>query len=716
MRGCDNWIAASVLGLSCLGALAQYDGSAAARAAYDEGEKARENGHYAEAAEDYQKAISLDPNFTQAYEQYQFVIYQVKPRESDSPLTDGIDGLGNAYSSTLLGTSQNYGGSAFTFGAADAKNAWSDTTIPIPASGSHSSLLILGTAVNGNQESQMFKVTYTSGSTSIYKQSLSDWCDPQSYPGETVVVAKMLYRDTNWGTLNTAPLCNLYGYTIPLTSGLTVKSLTLPSNRNVVVLGYALSGSTLSPSGYNVCGIYTNGKASESQQAAKARGDKITECLVAMYDSLSKQHPDKAIYRWALAQIFNETDPLKQEAYCKQAVDLEPGFGPGYKCLAEVADLRGDEKQEIAMARKAMELEPGSADAAFYYFFTLQDDPKAYRSALKELLRRFPDSPKAAQAIYWYGIQQKTDAASIKAFELLRRKYPPAKFDWSGNGMEELLGILDRTDPSKAQALAHELVKTDPREKEWTEYAAYEDAMAKAEQLANDGDFTGALTALKGIKSPGYSFDMRREELLSAHVLDLQGKTADAYQALQAIYAKHPTDEIHDALTGYGAKLGKSPGEIEAAIWSTVKANSTEAIPFSLPSFSAGKTVSLADYRGHIVIVDFWFPNCGPCRQSFPHLQNIAAEFKDKGVVVLAVNVVVGQEAFVLPLLKNLGYDFIPLKGSTDWADDVYHVRGFPSTFLIGEDGRSYFRPHIYNDLEEHAVELEIEDLLAHSG
>jgi len=538
--GC-RWVVALALVLSCLPAYGQFDGNAAARAAFDEGENARKNGRYAEAADDYQKAISLDPNFAQAYEQYQFVIFPAKPLDK-------------------------------------------------------------------------------------------------------------------------------------------------------------------------------GGKTSESRQAAKAESDKITQSLVQKYEDMSHQHPDKAIYRWALAQLYDESNPLRAEEYCQQAIDLEPNFAPGYECLAGVAGLRGDEKQELALRCKAMELQPGSADVAFYCFFSLQKDPDAYRHTLMELIEKFPDSPRAAQALYWYAENQKADASKIEGFEQLYKKYPPAKFDWSGNGAEKLLGLFDGTDPPKAKALAHELVKADPEEKEWVAYASYEDAMAKAEQAANDHELSEALAALQGIKSPGYGFDMRREELFSAHVLDLQGKTADAYQALLASYAKHPTGEIYNALAAYGVKLGKSSEEMEAAIWSAIKANSTAAIPFSLPSFSDGKQVSLADYRGHVVIVDFWFPNCGPCRAAFPHVRNLVGKYKDKGLVVLAINSMEGQEAFVLPFLKNKGYDFTPIKGTADWADDVYHVHGFPSTFLIGKDGRVYFRPHIYNELEEHATELEVEELLAHSG
>jgi thiol-disulfide isomerase/thioredoxin len=534
MRTRHKWVIALALMWSIFPVLGQYDGSAAARAAFDEGEKARKNSRYAEASDYYQKAISLDPNFAQAYEQYKFVIYQVKPAQ----------------------------------------------------------------------------------------------------------------------------------------------------------------------------------KTSESPQAAKSEANQITQGLIQKYEDLSHQNPNKAIYRWALAQLYSESDPLRQEALCKQAVDLEASFAPGYECLARVADLRGDDKDEVAFRRKAMELQPDSADEAFYYFFALQNDPEAYRRTLMDLIQKFPDSPRAAQALYWYAENQKTDAAKIEAFESLYKKYPPAKFNWSGDGMEALLALLDRTDPHKAKTLARELVDADPKEKEWTTYAAYEEGMTKAEQAADDHDLSGAMAALRRVKAPGYGFDERRRELLFAHVLDLQGKTADAYDGLLASYAEHPTIDIRDALMGYGAKLGKNSGEIEATIWSTIKTNSTPAIPFSFPKFSDGKQLSLSDYLGHVVIVEFWFPNCGPCRGAFLHLQNIAKKYNANGLVVVAINAMEGQEAFVEPLLKSKGYDFVPLKGNEDWAERVYHVRAFPSTFLIGKDGRVYFRPHLSDDLEERTTDLEIEELL----
>ena len=105
--------------------------------------------------------------------------------------------------------------------------------VSLPA-GSFTTLNLLGAAVNGNQPSQTFTVTYTDGSTSALTQSLSDWHTPQSYPGESTVLTNT-YRDTSGGGQQAIQMY-LYHYSFNLNTAKTVKSLTLPSNGNVAAL------------------------------------------------------------------------------------------------------------------------------------------------------------------------------------------------------------------------------------------------------------------------------------------------------------------------------------------------------------------------------------------------------------------------------------------------------------------------------------------------
>lgn len=161
--------------------------------------------------------------------------------------TGGLDRDGTAYSSKLLGASLSWNGTEFNFGPANAPDAYSSETIPLP-SGHYSTLNLLATGVNGNQTAQTFVVTYTDGTTATFTQSLSDWFTPQSYSGESIALSTA-YRDTSSGGTQNATF-NLYGYSFAINSSKTIQSLTLPSNRNVVILGVvpSLNGThTLTP-------------------------------------------------------------------------------------------------------------------------------------------------------------------------------------------------------------------------------------------------------------------------------------------------------------------------------------------------------------------------------------------------------------------------------------------------------------------------------------
>lgn len=189
-----------------------------------------------------------------------------------SPVTNGgLDTRGAAYSASLLGSTVTWAGVTFDLGSAGSASAASGSTVALPA-GSYSTLNLLATAVNGNQVNQTFVVTYTDGTTTTITQSLSDWYTPQNYAGESKAVT-MAYRLTSTGAADNRTFY-LYGYSFAINSAKTVKSVTLPNNRDVVVLAATLSGSAASsspPTGgttavsltsvANVYGMFNNGSA-----------------------------------------------------------------------------------------------------------------------------------------------------------------------------------------------------------------------------------------------------------------------------------------------------------------------------------------------------------------------------------------------------------------------------------------------------------------------
>jgi hypothetical protein len=191
----------------------------------------------------------------------------------ESAITTGLDGVGYAYSANLLNAGADINGVQFTFGSANQANAVYGTGTPItlPA-GNFATLQLLATGIEGNQAAQTVTVTYTDSSTSQFTQSFSDWCSALNgggctstggNSGESVAVA-MPYRDNAGGPDNR--VFYLYHYSFALNSGKTVQSVTLPNNRDVVVLAatltapppsYSLSAGTANPASVNAGGSST---------------------------------------------------------------------------------------------------------------------------------------------------------------------------------------------------------------------------------------------------------------------------------------------------------------------------------------------------------------------------------------------------------------------------------------------------------------------------
>jgi peroxiredoxin len=123
-------------------------------------------------------------------------------------------------------------------------------------------------------------------------------------------------------------------------------------------------------------------------------------------------------------------------------------------------------------------------------------------------------------------------------------------------------------------------------------------------------------------------------------------------------------------------------------------ANGKEAPDF-LVTTPEGAEVKLADYKGKVVILDFWATWCGPCMRSMPHLEQVWKKVQSKNVVVLAVCVWDDKSAydkwvpenkskFTFPLL----FDAAAKDNAKSIASAKYGVSGIPSTFVIGADGK----------------------------
>ena len=107
---------------------------------------------------------------------------------------------------------------------------------------------------------------------------------------------------------------------------------------------------------------------------------------------------------------------------------------------------------------------------------------------------------------------------------------------------------------------------------------------------------------------------------------------------------------------------------------------------FSLKAVQDGKNYSLSQYRGKVVLLNFFTFFCGPCRQEMPHLSEMYQELKGQGFQTLGV-ALASTPAQLQQLVSQLGLTYPVLVGNDDVSKAYGNVELVPLTFIIDRQG-----------------------------
>jgi len=467
--------------------------------------------------------------------------------------------------------------------------------------------------------------------------------------------------------------------------------------------------------------INTTEAAAFAYDPAKRAGDEAAQKhasaeLKTLYEGWARAHPDLAVYEWALAKLAGK-DWNAADSHLQRAVAISPAFARPYQDLALIAELRGDNRGRIDYLKKASDLNPTDASYFFYYASAMKVlDPAASIRLMQQVADKFPGTERAAQGLYWAAYETTDITAKLAIYARLRAEFPPEKFSWSESGMSDLFDVLAGVDPAKARALAADMqtrITAKSEQKTWQDLGAYAAALDESAALRAKGDGKAAAQRLDGVKTLRSYMDQAPLALARAAALETAGDPAAAYTSLADVVAKTPTDALVAELTRIGGVLKKTPGTVRADVQALRDAGAKPAPAFTLPDYPDRRNVSLADYKGRVVLINFWYPSCGPCRGEFPTLQRVLDKYKDRGFVILSLNVLPEENDFVMPYMTKNHFGFRPLETTTEWADQTYGARGFPTNLLVDGAGRIVFKPGIIRSpREQRTFELQIEALL----
>lgn len=131
---------------------------------------------------------------------------------------------------------------------------------------------------------------------------------------------------------------------------------------------------------------------------------------------------------------------------------------------------------------------------------------------------------------------------------------------------------------------------------------------------------------------------------------------------------------------------------------------------FSLKS-NSGKNLKLEEFRGQVVMINFWATWCGPCRQEMPHLNRLHERYHKAGFALLGVNID-DQPDVAREMVQKLGIAFPVLFDTDKRVSRLYDVDAMPSSLLIDRDGRIRYLHLGYRSGYEIQYDNQIRELL----
>ena len=218
------------------------------------------------------------------------------------------------------------------------------------------------------------------------------------------------------------------------------------------------------------------------------------------------------------------------------------------------------------------------------------------------------------------------------------------------------------------------------------------------------------------MKSRSFSLLLAAAAVLSVSIVSIRGVLAAPKKALCAVCvvregsgpetvratAKHEGKEYYFCSDGCKADFLKNPSEF-------LKGFEPKPAPaFTLKNLSGDK-VSLSDYKGKVVLLDFWATFCGPCLKAMPKFQKLHDELGPKGFAV--VGIATDEEGLpkVAPVVKKLNVRY-PILISDEAAWKNYGVTTLPAMFLIDRKGTMVKR--FGGEADHKTIEAEIRKLV----
>ncbi|WP_316802962.1 TlpA disulfide reductase family protein [Pedobacter nototheniae] len=435
--------------------------------------------------------------------------------------------------------------------------------------------------------------------------------------------------------------------------------------------------------------------------------------LEKQYKAWMKKYPKVAEIPYSLGNALSESDKYKSNLYLNKAVEINPHLIQGWKSLYLDAYMKSDSQLMEGYLSAGIKANPNNDELAYINTSSLkQVNDVEYRKQLLENFKKFSKQDKGANFLLLLAIASTTPEDKIKYFDLLKFSYDPEKNRTSSDGMIVYFNYLLNDNFNGAMKLVKEMNQLKIKFEHW-DHLLYElEKIDSAKNLIYQKKGKEALNILQDVKFPLFvGSDHNIIFILKAKAIALAVNDKLAYDSLITFFVKKPSLTLFSELSVYN---NRNKSVIMKDILTYINEHAIQASALTLKELTSKDSISLNTLKNNVVLLTYWFPGCGPCRDEFPYFESVLKKVKPGSVKYVAINIDPKQDSLVLPMVKLRGYSFIPL------TETKYRNKGnldnmglAPFNFLITANGLIAFENFRIDAHNEEDLKLMIDILLS---
>ena len=183
----------------------------------------------------------------------------------------------------------------------------------------------------------------------------------------------------------------------------------------------------------------------------------------------------------------------------------------------------------------------------------------------------------------------------------------------------------------------------------------------------------------------------------------IRGLIAAVTLSLVLLPACKPTREAPESK---GTAEGMAAGASDAAASADTQSTTIPAPAFSLPDLQ-GHEVKLSQFKGKVLVIDFWATWCPPCREAIPDLIAMKKKYGPRGFDIVGISMDENPARVVPPFIEHYGINYPIVMADTQVPSEFGGIYGLPTTFIVDRKGNIAQRYIGYIDPKEIAKTIE---------